>query len=416
MTAVGWIGLGKLGLPCALACERYGGHTVTGYDPDQRVAGILRGDLEPPREDGIRRLLAMQSIKLVDSPAKVVAASDVVFVAVQTPHEAVYSGEKSAPALRRDFDYRFLVQAVRAVATSAAAMRKVITLVIVSTVLPGTTSRLIVPLLNAYTRLVYGPEFLAMGTAVSDFVHPEFVVCGSHDEVAVASLTSVHRSIHNQPLIVTSIETAEMIKIAYNTFLSTKIVFGNMIMELCHKTGADCDQVVAALAMATKRVISADYLYGGMGDGGACRPRDLVALAWLADRVGLSFDMPGELIRAREAQTRWLADVAIEQAELAELPICLLGKSYKPESDLTNGSPALLLSYQLRELGWEPTQWDPYTDDLRELNPRRPKVFVIATQHERFASFPFPEGSVIIDPFGYIPAQTGVALIRIGRK
>jgi len=172
--------------------------------------------------------------------------------------------------------------------------------------------------------------------------------------------------------------------------------------------------VAEVLAAATQRICSPAYLAGGMGDGGACHPRDLIAMAWLAQRLDLSTDFMGYLVQAREAQTGWLADLVEHWAAQTGLPILLLGKAYKPESDLTAGSPALLLAGMLRARGLELDDHDPYVDGESEITGRA--LYVIATKHAAFRSIAYGAGSVVLDPFGYIPDRPGVTVIRVGRK
>lgn len=410
---VGWIGLGRLGLPCALVLDA-AGHTVTGYDLSPVPAEILTGKCPPMQEEHITGLLASSSLKLLSSPRDVAATSDVVFVAVQTPHAPAYGGEVPAPEDRRDFEYAYLVQACRDVCAAAAAMAKPVTLVVVSTVLPGTVNRLIRPLLNPHVRLIYSPAFIAMGTTISDYRNPEFVTCGVDRDEDAEPLRDVFGAVHTRPLFVTSIETAELIKVFYNCFISTKIVLGNTLMEIAHKTGADCDAVIDALTLATDRIISPKYLRGGMGDGGGCHPRDNIAMSWLAERLDLSYDLMGEVTRAREAQTWWLADLARSYADQSGLPITILGKAYKPGSDLTAGSPALLLAHQLRDR--EPAHWDPHVEPRSASPLQRPAVFVVATRHPAFSKACYPEGSIVVDPFGYVPDHSHITVIRVGRK
>jgi UDPglucose 6-dehydrogenase len=154
-----------------------------------------------------------------------------------------------------------------------------------------------------------------------------------------------------------------------------------------------------------------------MGDGGHCHPRDLIAMSWLAQRLGLSTDVLGYMARAREAQSGWLADLVQQWADQTGLDVMILGKAYKPGSDLTGGSPALLLAHQLKERGVLFDHRDPHTDlwfDGIDGEPAR--VFVIATRHDDFLTCGFPPGSVVIDPHGYMPDQPGVTTIRVGRK
>jgi len=411
---VGWIGLGKLGLTCAaVLADR--GHNVVGYDVSPWAADVLGGRAPAPAEEGFEALDTSR-IGLAPHIASVVASSDIVFVAVQTPHAPAYGGETPAPEERRDFEYGYLVNAVREVCRQARAQEKRITLVVVSTVLPGTCNRLLRPLLNDWVRLVYNPFFIAMGTTVLDFLNPEFVLLGVDKVTDLGDLCALYDTLHDVPHKVMSIESAELTKVSYNTFISMKIVWANTLMEICHKTGADCDDVVDALELATDRVISSKYMRGGMGDGGHCHPRDLIAMSWLAERLDLSYDLLGDMAYAREEQSAWLARLVGEWRDQTGLEVVILGKAYKPESPLTGGSPALLLRHQLGNV----RAWDAHVD--REVPQAAtsffdvPYVYVIATRHPEYAKQVYPAGSVVIDPWGYIPDQPGVTVVRVGRK
>jgi UDPglucose 6-dehydrogenase len=409
---VGWVGLGKLGLPCALVLAQH--HSVYGYDVSDRARRILAGTEEPMQEEGIQELLDSNALFVQESIADVVMKSEIVFVAVQTPHAPAYGGETPVPLDRQDFEYAFLVQACRDVCNEAFNQKKKITLAVVSTVLPGTSHRLIEPLLNRYVDYVYTPQFIAMGTTINDFIHPEFVICGTRDEKGSAALSKVFGPVHRYDILYRcDIETAEAIKVFYNTFISMKIVFANMVMEMCHKTGADSDVVAHALGRATDRVISPKYMRGGMGDGGACHPRDLIALSWLAGRLDLSYDLLGEMAYARQEQTQWLADLVRVYEEQTRFPVVIMGKAYKPGSDLTSGSPALLLKYYLGDL--VQYHYDPHVSRT-QASPKYAAVYVVATMHPEFANFPYPAGSVVLDPFGYVWDRPGVTVVRIGRK
>lgn len=412
---VGWIGLGKLGLTCASVLADKG-HRVTGYDVTMWAHDALCGDAPPPHEAGFAEL-DRSTLSLVATPDEVVAEADVVFVAVQTPHAPEYGGEGPAPAERRDFEYGYLVDAVRAVCRAAEQQRRSVTLVIVSTVLPGTVNKHIRPLLNGWVTLVYNPFFIAMGTTIADFLHPEFVLIGVDRPGDAVAVLDLYRTLHYAPVAAMSIESAELTKVAYNTFISMKIIWANTLMEICHKTGADCDAVVDALELATDRVVSSKYMRGGMGDGGHCHPRDLIAMSWLAERLDLSYDLLGEMARAREVQSEWLADLVVGWRELARLPVAVLGRAYKPESPLTGGSPAYLLLGQLydRLPGEQVEIFDPHIDG-GPLPFTGARVFVVATMHREFAEYTYPPGSVVVDPWGYIPDQPRVTVVRVGRK
>lgn len=413
---VGWIGLGKLGLPCALVLAQH--HEVWGYDVSDVPWKIMYGQQAPMQEEGLGELLdkGKRLVGRADSVSELVQETDIIFVAVQTPHAEEFGGEKPVTSSPQDFEYAFLVQACRDVARAAEGLRKEVVLVVVSTVLPGTTDRLIRPLLNEWVSLAYSPQFIAMGTTVADFRNPEFVICGvDHNTTAADWLAQVFLPVHGtDKRFICDIVTAESIKVFYNTYISMKIVWANHVMELCHKTGANCDDVVDALALATDRVISPKYMRGGMGDGGACHPRDLIAMSWLEEQLVTSTPLFADLALAREAQTEWLANLVRHYAKMSGLKVVILGMAYKPESDLIYGSPALLLRHYLD--GVVSYQMDTNVSQFGTTEAAEPYVYVVATKHEFYPAMKFWPGSVVIDPFGYIPDQEGVTVIRVGRQ
>ncbi len=404
---IGFMGLGKLGLPCALAAELRG-HNVAGCDISETVRANIRARKMPYREEGAREALQKSKLRLVELPA-LVAESDFVFVPIQTPHEPGYEGVSRLPEERANFDYSHLKAGMRSLAEEIARQGAEKIVVIISTVLPGTVEREIRPLLNAHVKLCYNPFFIAMGTTMDDFLRPEFVLLGADDKGAAKTLRGFYATIHGAPVFETTIASAELAKVAYNTFISMKIVFANAMMEICHKTGANIDAVSDAMALAKKRVVSPMYLRGGMGDGGGCHPRDNIALSWLARELGLSFDFFESLMLAREKQTEWLAELMAGY----DLPKVILGKSFKPETNITVGSPSRLLHSLLLERGEKCEMWDPHTDG--ETPPAfAPSCFLIGTKHAAFAEMQFPPGSVVIDPWRYIPDQPGATIIRLG--
>jgi UDPglucose 6-dehydrogenase len=425
MATVGWVGLGKLGLTCALALAQHGKHLVWGYDPSDRPQQILAQHQPAHEEAGLTRLVADNDLSLgfglaiADSPGRVVNKLDdggIVLVAVQTPHDPRYGGEAPIVDEPVDFEYGYLVQAVRDIAQAAERQSKQITLVVISTVLPGTTRAHLAPLCGPNVRLVYGPYFIAMSSTVQDFLQPEFVLLGSDDPEAIADVADLYRTVHDRPIHAVSIESAELTKVAYNCFISMKIVFANMVMEICQKTGADCDAVADGLALATDRITSPAYMRGGMGDSGACHPRDNQAMSWLAGRLDLSVDLMGYVSEARERQSAWLADLVEHWYRMSNLPIMLLGKAYKPNVSLVNGSAGLLLADQLRGRGLEVGHHDPFVDGNITDQALTPAVYVVTTKHDCFTEYGIPPGSVVIDPHGYMPDQPGVTTIRVGRK
>jgi UDPglucose 6-dehydrogenase len=185
-------------------------------------------------------------------------------------------------------------------------------------------------------------------------------------------------------------------------------------MELSHKMeNINCDNVMKGLFLANERLISPKYLLGGMGDGGGCHPRDNIALSWLSQEVDLSFDWYDNLMKCREHQTEWLADLIIENKKEKNLPVIVLGKTFKKETNLVTGSPSILLRNILEEMGEVVEMFDPWID---EINPplENPAIFFIGTNHDIFMDYVFPDGSIVIDPWRFINKQEGVKLISVG--
>lgn len=420
---IGFMGLGKLGLPCALAVEA-AGHEVTGYDPGPQVVDIMSTKKLPYVEEGAQPLLDKTKIRLV-GPGDLVEQCDLIFVAVQTPHHSRYEGITRLPAKRVDFDYTWLKQSITQLAEAALLKGVSARVVVISTVLPGTIEREIVPIIDAhggFIKLCYNPFFIAMGTTIRDFTHPEFVLFGVDDPQTADLAEQFYKTLHSRPFYKTGVREAELIKVAYNTFISTKIAFVNTLMEVCHKTGVDVDAVTDALKMADERLISTRYLTAGMGDGGGCHPRDNIALSWLARRLEMGYDFFEAIMLSRERQTDWFADLVEEQISLSkqrgweEPPVVILGESFKPETNLVTGSPAVLLANVLRERGLDPFLFDPIVHEQHaQLGaPTVPCIYFVGCKHDVFKTYQYVQGSIIIDPHRYIPDQPGVTIIRVG--
>jgi UDPglucose 6-dehydrogenase len=407
---IGFIGLGKLGLPCALAIEKKG-HKVFGYDVNCEVGKILENRILPYKEVDGQEHLETHNISFL-SLSEVVKESEIIFVAVQTPHEPKYEGITRIPNERCDFNYTYLKDSIKAISDVLDKLKENRIVVIISTVLPTTVKEQIMPLVSEYMRLCYNPFFIAMGTTIHDFLNPEFVLLGNDNEDAANEVEKFYRTLHNSPVYKTSITNAELIKVSYNTFISMKIVFANTLMEICHKMGGNVDEVTKALGMANQRIISDKYLTGGMGDGGGCHPRDNIAMSFLAEKLNMSFDFFNSIMIAREEQTEWLAEIVRENK--GDLPIVVLGKAFKPETNLISGSPSILLKNILNETEQDVEVYDPHIDEEKTFE--KPSIFFVGTKHDAFAKMSFPEGSVVVDPWRYIPKTDGVKVIHVGKQ
>ncbi len=406
---VGFLGLGKLGLPVALSVEE-NGHNVAGIDIDEKTIEMIknkslldeRGNLVLGHEMKANQLLSNSNLKIMNMD-ELVKFSDIIFVPIQTPHDPLYEGVTRLPESRVDFDYTWLRQGIAELADVIDKQDEEKVVIIISTVLPGTIEREIKPILNNKVKLCYNPFFIAMGTVISDFTNPEFVLFGVDDENAATVAEDFYRTIHQKPFFKTDLKSAELIKVAYNTFIGMKIVFANTMMEICYHTGASVDSVTDAMGLADDRLMTKKYLSGGMGDGGGCHPRDNIAMSWLANELNLSHNFFDDLMSARENQTEWLADLIEERHKVNNnLPIVLMGQTFKPETNLVVGSPAILLGNILKERNIEFMVHDPYVENLNNEVLNEKSIYLISTKHDVFENLIFPKNSIIIDPHRFI--------------
>lgn len=408
MAKVGIIGLGKLGLPVAVAINSKG-HEVTGYDINQRSANWLSMRSIPFQEADLQPLLDKHTVKTVGSIETVIKNVDIIFMPIQTPHGPEFEGSTRIPKEREDFNYKYLVSAIAEVSQITRRLKKHVQLVVISTCLPGTYEERIAPIVepNPYLHYNYNPFFIAMGTVVKDFLDPEFVLLGSKSDTS--SIKDFYSTIHDRPVFETDITTAEGIKVFYNTFITMKTVLANTYGEMAHKLGMNVDDIYTALSMATDRIISSKYLQAGLGDGGGCHPRDNIALSYIANKVGLSHNIFEDLMQAREDHSEWLARLAMDESKKADLPLIILGRSFKPETRIETGSPAILIANIIAKDYGYPVE---HVEDIT--TPER-AVYFIGCRHERYKEYAFPEGSVVIDPFRYLPKRKNVTYISIGK-
>lgn len=325
---ISFIGLGKLGLPCAEAVAQKG-HTVSGYD----IVNVTS-----------------DTVNVKDSIAEAVAGQDIVFVAVPTPHDPAYDGRAPTAHLEpKDFSYDIVKECLE---EANKFMTKNQLLVLISTVLPGTTRREFVPLVNN-TRFVYNPYLIAMGTVAWDMINPEMIMIGTEDGSATTDareLVKFYQSImeNNPRYEIGTWDECECIKVFYNTFISTKIGLVNMMQDVAQKQGnINVDVVTRALSKSTMRIISKAYMKAGMGDGGACHPRDNIALRYMAQELGLGYDLFDSVMNAREKQAENMAIEILKYGNKVQFS----SDSYKPGVDYVDGSYSLLVQHYIKKHG-----------------------------------------------------------------
>lgn len=420
---VGFVGLGKLGLPCAAALSASTGKTVHGFDINQNVREYITRGSVPYMEKDVEKYLRESKIKFHNDIDSVVQNSDLIFVAVQTPHDPEYEGISPVPSTDKDFDYSYLENSVSKIVHSVSKIEgKRIDLVIISTVLPGTLKARIFPLIpNDLTRrinLIYNPFFIAMGTTISDYLNPEFVLIGKRENQSVDNLTDLYQEFIKAPIRVMKIESAELTKVAYNTFIGFKIIFSNTLSEIVQHIGGDVDEVTSALASSTQRIISNKYLRAGMADGGGCHPRDQIAMSWLAENLSLGYNPFRWIAETRDSQTKNQALLIKNLYERNDLPVVIMGRAYKKNINLDIGSPAVLLSNFLNEMKIPHVIYDPLFDKYNNFESSSSAIFFIATDHDVFKEFIYPAESICVDPWGDMvsPHNENIKIIKPGRN
>lgn len=366
---IGFIGVGKLGKDAAEVMANH--HDVIGYD-------VI--EVKP------------SNFTMVDSIQNVCKDRDIVFVAVPTTHHPDYDGRFPTSHLpNKDFDYSIVKEILSEVNKYATKDQLV---VLISTVLPGTIRREFIPLCENF-RFIYNPYLIAMGTVKFDMVNPEMIIIGTED----GSVTGDAKLLINfYDTLVTKTtrcevgtwDEAEAIKIFYNTFISTKVALVNMIQDVAEKNGnMNVDIVTGALERSTQRILGPAYMKAGMGDGGGCHPRDNIALRFMSEKLGLGYDLFDSIMKAREVQAKNMAKRLVDLSKEYNLPIIILGKSYKPDVDYLDGSSSILVSHYVNEFG---SQVD--------FDVEIPKVAIYLLAHfNKFHEYPFPKGSVIVDPW-----------------
>ncbi len=422
------IGCGKLGTPVAIAFTEE--HRVLGHDtnPDlmslrpyeQREGGYNGLDFQQLFEDSVNDgYLRFAQLE------ECVQQSEIVFVAVQTPHKPELDGTRRLTSERADFDYSFLKDAVGKIARAAKLCTHKPILAIISTVLPGTIRREILPLVGKEMGgVVYCPFFAAMGTVVRDVLDPEFVLFGHGGPDSYSQVNAVGKVMEffkilcpDAPQVTMSFESAELAKVAYNLYISRKLEYINSLTEIAHNIpNCEIGEVSNILSLAHRRLLSPAYLKPGGCEGGACHPRDAIAMSWLANDLDLSSDPFGAVMMSREAHVEWLVGLICSKSKEHQLPVLILGKAFKADSNITAGSYALLLANVLADWGVLFIHHDPLVDGSMSWGEavNGPYVAFIATKHKVFAGYKFAPGSVVLDPHHMIKPQEGVEVIRIG--
>lgn len=364
---IGIIGTGYVGLVTG-ACFAEFGLFVTCMDKDEKkISALKKGDIpfyEPGLAELVKRNLAQGRLSFTTKIAKAVESSLVIFIAVGTPRR----GDGSA-------DMKYVDEVAREIAKHMDGYKVIVTK---STVPVGTGERIReIILKNQKDRIdcdiVSNPEFLREGSAIEDFMRPNRVVLGAKSPQAVAIMKDLYKPLYllETPFVVTTIETAELIKYASNSFLAVKISFINEMANLCEKVGADVHMV--AKGMGLDQRIGAKFLHPGPGYGGSCLPKDTNALLRIAEEHDVRLGIVDSAVKANETQREMMVRKIMEAAgPLKGKTFAVLGLSFKPNTDDIRDAPALFIISRLLGEGARIKAYDPVC--MKEVEKILPRV------------------------------------------
>jgi UDPglucose 6-dehydrogenase len=357
------IGAGYVGLVTG-ACLAELGHEVVCVDTDADKVERINEGQPPIHEPGLPELVSAnvgRRLTATTDSRRAVLGSEASFITVGTPH------------------LRFVESATREIGAALKEKWGYHLVVVKSTVVPGTTDELVVPLLEHESGKRAGadfgvgvnPEFLTEGQAVEDFMDPDRIVVGGIDERSVRTLEALYGAFPATPKIRTTPRTAEMIKYASNALLATMISFSNEIADLCASLGG-VDVVDVMRGVHASRYLTGPqgpapitaFLQAGCGFGGSCLPKDVRALVAHGRDAGRPMELLDAVLRVNAARPREVVDILERRLpRLSGARIAILGLAYKPGTDDTRESPALPLIEQLRGKGAEIKLYDPVAKD-----------------------------------------------------
>jgi len=407
MKKIGFIGIGKLGLDCAeVMAEK---HEVRGYDIS-------------PRESNTVKVCNIEEL---------VNESEWIFIAVPTPHAEGYDGSVPSSHMEpRDFGHDAVLDAIDKVNQFATTPKKI---VLVSTVLPGTTRKKFITRLDPVHQFLYNPYLIAMGSVKWDMVNPEMIMIGTEDGAwngVAGELRDLYDTVmQNIPRYeIGTWDECEAIKIFYNTFISAKVGLVNMIQDFALKIGnINVDVVTDALSKSTMRIMGPKYMTAGMGDAGACHPRDNIALRWLAKEYNIGYDLFDTVMHAREVQAKNLAMYLLDLSIMTDMPVVIHGKAYKPDVEYCIGSYSTLVGHYIEQEGHTVVYVDPLADDNTNVvdSVDTPAVYLWAHNRkityeytgDQLDTLPYCDikpGSIIVDPWRKLTSTSAVEVVHYG--
>jgi UDPglucose 6-dehydrogenase len=378
------IGAGYVGLVTG-GCLAEIGHEVIVTDNDAAKIETLEAGRLPIYEPGLDTIIAKARkdgrLSFSAKPAEAVAAGDAIFICVGTP-----------PLPNGDADLSAIDHVAKLIASEARTPK----LVIEKSTVPAQTGQELKRALAVYGRksgvtfrVASNPEFLREGTAIEDFLHPDRIVVGVEDEIAERQLHEIYRPVIERKFhcathspapcpdvpppawIVTTINSAELIKHASNSFLALKISYANMVADLAEKLGADIQEVAYAVGMDPR--IGRSFLNAGLGFGGFCLPKDLQAFVHLAERTGVDFSLLKEVEKINRKRIGYIVEKIRRALWVVKgKQIAVLGLAFKANTDDIRFAPAIDLINQLVREGAKIRAYDP--EAMEKARPLMPHV------------------------------------------
>ena len=399
MKNISVVGLGKLGL-CVAACFAEKDYKVIGVDIDTHKIEQINNGHNPIPETGLTELVAKgkHNLTATDDYRQAVMNSEATFIVVATPSDADGS-----------FSNKQLEESLREIGKVLKDKDGYHLIVITSTVMPGTTEHVAKFILESTTGkkcgkdfgLAYNPEFIALGSVIHDFLNPDFILIG---EVATKDgeiLEDIYKKTcdNNPKFARMSPVNAEIAKISLNCYVTMKISYANSLASICERVpGANSDDITNAIGLDTR--IGRKYLKGGLGFGGPCFPRDNIAFAAFARKLGAKAKLAEMVDEVNRDQALKIVKIVKENLNKKGAKVSVLGLSYKPNAPVIEDSQAVYIVGLLAEQGYQVSVWDPmalsnaqmvlgnrvnYASNMEECL-QQASLCIIATPWEQFRS------------------------------
>lgn len=359
------IGSGYVGLTTGACFAQVGHHVMCVDNNPQKIEKLLNGEIpiyEPGLEELVKSNVSAGRLQFTTSTAEGVEYGDVVFIAVPTP-----------PQPDGSVDLRFIEKVAREI----AAVLKSYKVIVDKSTVPVKTGEKVTETVKRYAPgvefdVVSNPEFLREGCAVEDLMNPDRIVIGANSDRAMALMQKVYEPFV-APVLVTDINSAELIKHAANSFLALKISYINAVAAICDATGADVEKVADGIGMDKR--IGRSFLNAGIGYGGSCFPKDIAAFIAISDQLGVPFTLLKEVQRInRDQMQRFLKVVRDSLWVLGEKKIAVWGLAFKNNTDDIRSSVALELVELLVAEGAQVTAYDPKAMDNAKSLPLAEKI------------------------------------------